>query len=68
MDFTLPPVIEDFRRRYRAFVNDRILPIEADRARWDAHENIAEDALQALRAEAKKAGLWAPQMPAAARA
>ncbi len=65
MDFTLPPVIEDFRRRYRAFVNDRILPIEADRAQWDAHENIAEGALQALRAEAKKAGLWAPQMPEA---
>jgi acyl-CoA dehydrogenase len=65
MDFALPPVIEDYRRRYRAFVNDRILPVEADRARWDAHENIAEDALQALRAEAKKAGLWAPQMPEA---
>jgi acyl-CoA dehydrogenase len=65
MDFTLPPVIEDYRRRYRAFVNDRILPVEADRAQWDAHENIADDALQALRAEARKAGLWVPQMPEA---
>jgi acyl-CoA dehydrogenase len=65
MDFSLAPEIEDFRRRVAAFVADRILPVEADGSNWDAHENISEAALARLRNEAKKAGLWAPQMPKA---
>jgi len=65
MDFALLPEIEDYRRRVRAFVNDEILPVEADRANWDEHEMIALPALQALRAKAKAAGLWALQMPKA---
>ncbi|WP_207460457.1 acyl-CoA dehydrogenase family protein [Azospirillum sp. SYSU D00513] len=63
MDFTLPPEIEDYRRRVRAFVEERILPVEADRANWDEHENIAQEPLRRLRAEAKSAGLWSLQMP-----
>ncbi len=63
MDFTLPPEIEDVRRRTRAFVAEHVLPVEADRANWDAHENIAEGPLVALRAKAKAAGLWSPQAP-----
>jgi acyl-CoA dehydrogenase len=65
MDFTLSPEIDDFRTRVAAFVAEKILPVEADRANWDAHENISEAALARLRAEAKKAGLWAPQVPKA---
>ncbi|MFV3073671.1 acyl-CoA dehydrogenase family protein [Niveispirillum fermenti] len=63
MDFTLPPALEDYRTRVRAFVSQEILPIEADRANWDEHENIAEAPLALLRAKAKAAGLWALQMP-----
>jgi len=63
MDFTLSPEIEDYRRRIRAFVETEILPVEADRANWDEHENITEAALAPLRAKAKAAGLWAVQMP-----
>ncbi|SMH62613.1 acyl-CoA dehydrogenase family protein [Azospirillum agricola] len=63
MDFTLPPAIEDYRRRVRAFVEEEILPVEADRANWDEHENIAEAPLEALRAKAKAAGLWTLQLP-----
>lgn len=63
MDFALPPEIDALRRRYRAFVEDHILPVEADRANWDAHENISVPALETLRAKAKAAGLWAPQVP-----
>lgn len=63
MDFTLPPEIEDYRRRVRGFVEERILPVEADRANWDEHENIAQEPLRRLRAEAKSAGLWSLQMP-----
>ncbi len=65
MDFSLTPEIEDFRKRVRAFVAEKILPVEADRNQWDVHENISEAALARLRDEAKKARLWAPQMPKA---
>lgn len=65
MDFSLPRELEDIRLRTRAFVSEHVLPIEADRANWDAHENISETALLSLRAKAKAAGLWAPQVPVA---
>lgn len=63
MDFTLPAELEDTRRRVRAFVEEEILPVEADRANWDEHENIADAPLAALRAKAKAAGLWTLQLP-----
>ncbi len=63
MDFTLTPEVDDFRKRYRAFVDEHIIPLESDRTAYDAHENIAHDALEAMRAKAKQAGLWSPQMP-----
>ena len=63
MDFSLPKELEDLRQRVGAFVADEIMPVEADQANFDEHENIAEPALQALRTKAKAAGLWAPQMP-----
>ena len=65
MDFTLPPEIEDVRERVRAFVDDCIIPLEADRANYDEHENIAPGVLGRVREKAKKAGLWALQMPVA---
>jgi acyl-CoA dehydrogenase len=63
MDFTLPPEIEDIRQRTRAFVAEHVLPLEADRANYDEHENIRLDLLETVRAKAKAAGLWAPQAP-----
>jgi acyl-CoA dehydrogenase len=63
MDFTLPPHTDDYRRRYRAFVAEHLLPLERDRAAYDDHENIRLDVLEKVRARAKAAGLWAPQMP-----
>ena len=63
MDFTLPPAIEEARRRARQFVEDEVLPVENDPANYDDHENITLAALRPLRAKARTAGLWAPQMP-----
>ena len=63
MDFNLPPAIEEARRRARQFVEDEVLPVENDPANYDDHENITLAALRPLRAKAKAAGLWAPQMP-----
>ena len=63
MDFTLPPEIDDYRKRYRTFVAERVLPLERKAETYDDHENIRLDVLERLRTEAKAAGLWAPQMP-----
>ena len=63
MDFTLPPDLEELRQRVRRFVGDEVLPLEQDRDNYDAHENIRLDLLDAVRARAKAAGLWAPQSP-----
>ncbi len=63
MDFALPAHIEDYRKRYRAFVAEHLLPLEQDPDACDDHENIRLDVLENMRARAKSAGLWAPQMP-----
>ncbi|RVU39422.1 acyl-CoA dehydrogenase [Hwanghaeella grinnelliae] len=63
MDFILTPEVDYLRKRYRAFVDQHIIPLESDRSAYDAHENIAHDALEGMKAKAKEAGLWSPQMP-----
>ena len=63
MDFALPPEIEALRRRVREFVNEEVVPLERERSVYDSFENIRLDALEGLRAKAKAARLWAPQMP-----
>ena len=65
MDFAIPPETEDLRQRIAAFVAAEILPLEADPASYDEHENIALPLLDAVRAKVKAAGLWAPQVPKA---
>lgn len=65
MDFTLSPEVDGLRRRLRDFVEAEIMPLEADPAAYDAHENIAPARLEALREKARAQGLWALQMPKA---
>ncbi len=63
MDFALSPDIADIAARTRAFVETRLIPLEADPRSYDEHENIRLDLLDAVRAEARRDGLWAPQSP-----
>jgi acyl-CoA dehydrogenase len=63
MDFSLPAEVDALRRRIADFVETDVLPVEADRANWDAHEYIREDVLAGLRARARAQGLWALHMP-----
>jgi acyl-CoA dehydrogenase len=63
MDFTLSPEIEGIRVRTRAFIEEHVLPLEADPANFSEHENIPLDRLAPLQIKAKAAGLWAPQSP-----
>ena len=65
MDFTLPKDIERIRRRTRIFVEENVLPVEADRSNWNEHEHLKDEVLEALRASARAEGLWAPQVPVA---
>jgi len=63
MDFSLPSEVDAIRSRYRAFVDEHIIPLESDPASYDEHENIAQDVLKQVQQKAKDAGLWSPQMP-----
>ena len=65
MNFSLPPDVEALRERVAGFVRERIVPLEADRANYDAHENVAPAVLERMRAEVKAAKMWAPQLPVA---
>src|SRR3712207_5353581 len=65
MDFTLPPAVEQVRARGRAFVDERLLPLEDDPASFGEGEHVRLDLLEEVRAEAKARGLWCPQMPTA---
>jgi acyl-CoA dehydrogenase len=62
MDFTITPDLAALRDRIAAFVAAHVLPLEADPAAWDAHENIALPVLDELRAKARAEGLWCLQL------
>ncbi|SPH17199.1 (R)-benzylsuccinyl-CoA dehydrogenase [Defluviimonas aquaemixtae] len=62
MEFTLPSRVEDYRTRIARFVEDEILPLEADRGNYDAHENITLEAIAPLREKARTEGLWCLQL------
>lgn len=62
MNFTISPRIEDYRRRIARFVEDELLPLEEDRANYDAHENIRLDVLEDMRDKARAEGLWCLQL------
>ena len=65
MDFTLDRENDAIRRRVRRFVDERLIPLEADRANYDEHDNVREDVLHRMRAVARTEGLWALQTPRA---
>jgi acyl-CoA dehydrogenase len=63
MDFTLAPDVDAFRLRVKAFVAEHVLPLESDPGIWGEGENVRDEVLMPLRAKARAAGLWCPQMP-----
>ncbi|MGL4443913.1 MAG: acyl-CoA dehydrogenase family protein [Alsobacter sp.] len=62
MDFTIPAGVEAVRARIAAFVEQELIPLEGDRAAYDAHENIAHGPLADVRAKARMQGLWCVQL------
>jgi acyl-CoA dehydrogenase len=65
MDFSLDQAHAALADRVRGFVEEHVLPAEADRGLWNEYENIRLEERDRLRERAKAAGLWAPQMPPA---
>ncbi|MCZ8374138.1 MAG: acyl-CoA dehydrogenase family protein [Beijerinckiaceae bacterium] len=62
MDFTISPELDRLRQRIAGFVEQNLLPLEADPASYDAHENIALPVLDRMRAKARAEGLWCLQL------
>ena len=62
MDFHISPSVEDYRQRIDTFVTRELIPLEADPASYDPHENIDLDLLATLRARARAEGLWCLQL------
>ena len=56
-----PPVgLDELRARYRAFMEEHIVPAEPVLARED---DTADRMLSAMRSRARDEGLWAPHLP-----
>ncbi len=65
MEFALSPELDAAKRKVEAFVEDRLLPLEAAPSSWGEGENVRWDLVEDLRREVQALGLWAPQMPKA---
>jgi len=70
MDFAIPSHLEQLRHDFRAFIEEKIIPWEAEGFRYD-EENFpacSEDHpyIRSLQAETKAKGWWAPHLPSEA--
>ncbi len=63
MDFNLSPDTEKLCNTLREFIEEEVMPLEKDRDNFNEYENIKLSKLDGMRAKARAAGLWAPQMP-----
>ena len=61
MSFLLDPELAELRGRVRAFVDERVIPNE--RAIVDEDRRDESATLDALRQQARDAGLWTPHLP-----
>ena len=59
IDFTIPGEIQEIRARVARFIDDHVLPREADIGRRPYFDIVGE-----LQAKARAAGLWCPFIPA----
>src|SRR5438128_8307692 len=60
MDFELPAELNDLRQRVRRFVEDVVIPLEPLENNEDG---LPAEPLRRVRAQARDAGIWAPQLP-----
>jgi acyl-CoA dehydrogenase len=58
VDFSIPPELDDLRKRVAAFVRDEVLPDEGS-----VTDETFDEVLAKLRVRAREAGLWTPHLP-----
>ena len=58
MNFDLPPALLAVRDRVRAFIRERVVPLESA----EIEDGLPDDLLADIRAQARQAGLFAPQL------
>ena len=58
VDFSIPPELDDLRKRVAAFVGDEVVPAEAE-----VTDDTFDETLAGLRKKARDAGLWTPHLP-----
>src|SRR5438067_3000739 len=63
IDFTLPPEIEDLRKRVREFIEEEVRPAEEKLAANESDRSELVRTIIELRGKAKEWGLWLPHMP-----
>ena len=61
MDFSIPQSVQDLTRRVRQFIDTEVIPLEPYATQHE--DGLTPELLQSVRAKAKQAGLWAPQLP-----
>ncbi len=61
MDFAIPAPIQELTRQIRDFIDREVIPLETTTS--TRTQGIPADLLQALRAKAKLAGIFGPQIP-----
>lgn len=61
MDFTISEHVQDIARRVRQFIDSEVVPLETYSLNHE--DGITPELLMSLRAKARRAGLWAPQLP-----
>lgn len=61
MDFSYPSHVQEIVRRVLHFVETEVIPLEKHAA--DTPDGLPAPMLAELRAKAKAAGIWAPQLP-----
>jgi acyl-CoA dehydrogenase len=60
IDFSIPPELEDVRRRIGDFMSEHVYPNEA---KIIEHEGLPAELERELQQEVKARGLWAPNLP-----
>lgn len=63
IDFTLPPDVEEIRRKVRDFMESEVRPVQEKLQENEADRTEYFRAILELREKAKEWGLWLPHMP-----
>ncbi len=62
MDYAVPGHVRELCSKVTEFLDEHVIPVEADRGNYNEYENIKLEVRDQLRVKAREAGIWAPQI------